>query len=132
MLFFAGATLSMAFPGVNTISSGFTFTDTTTWRHIVLVRNAGTTRVYIDAVLQSGTSTVTGTTPTTNAKLGGSNSTNSFNGGIDEAAFWTKALTTTEISDLFNGGSGNIFTPAVFEELLLCRPTPGGMGMWNP
>jgi hypothetical protein len=85
---------------------------TSTWKMVTFVytASAGTIDIYIDGTLDhqstgNRTSLNNGTGPFalgSSFALGGQ----AFNGGMDEAGIWSKALTTTEITALYNSGSG--------------------------
>jgi hypothetical protein len=75
-----------------------------TWHHVAATYNGTGMRIYVDGVFDTGKS-VTGTLndpPQTNMRIGASldNGANGFffNGQIDDARLWDKALTVTEIS----------------------------------
>lgn len=92
-----------------------TFTDSTlvagVWNHIVFTWNGGSNnnsgRIYLNGVL----SAITGsTTPLVSSWLSanvleiGRAYTNYFSGRIDEVSMWNKALSNSEVSELFNAG----------------------------
>ena len=79
-----------------------------TWYHVVAVMDSvGTPTLYLNG---SSVATGTYTAPTGNAadfSLGFTTSgTNYFNGKIDEAGIWSRALTSSEVTSLYNGGAG--------------------------
>jgi hypothetical protein len=96
-----------------TLSASGTFT-TNTWNHIVVTRKASTgTKIYVNGSLNnSNTSTVNPIYAATNySSIGASkyNSTNIeyyFNGKIDAVSTWSKELSATEVTDLYNTGNG--------------------------
>lgn len=84
------------------------------WHFIVLSR-IGTNSVpdvYVDGILRNGTinsgGTVNNITVGASMLWGKSNltGTNNFVGDLDHIDFWTRALSSTEITQLYNGGSG--------------------------
>lgn len=107
-----GLVLTGLQPGVGNINSGYTFADTN-WHHIVMVRESGTTKFYVDGVLQSGTSVAAPLTPTTRFSLATRQfSSTFFNGTIDEVAVYTTALSSTRVSAHYAAASSG-GTPAV-------------------
>lgn len=86
----------------------------TTWNHFVFTRTgAGATAVYVN-----GNSVGTGTGANSNAGnkfvLGAyTNIQFGLAGLIDEVGIWSKALSTTEISDLYNSGNGQTMNPPI-------------------
>lgn len=98
------------------ISSG-TFTDTTSFHHIVAVYDASavTITVYFDGVVVTGLNAVA-VTETWSLGAGAGNldvgafgsfaSTNWFPGAMDEIGLWSRALSATEVTQLWaNGGA---------------------------
>ncbi|MBI5361384.1 MAG: DUF2341 domain-containing protein [Planctomycetes bacterium] len=78
------------------------------WQHISFVKSGSTTYIYINGVQSASGSITYWTNPTNPLKIGGHvySSTNYFyNGAMDEAAFFRRALNTTEISELYNSGA---------------------------
>lgn len=69
---------------------------------------AGTSKLYVNGTLQATQSTTNVTFTNNNLTLGrrGNNSSQYVDGQIDEVGTWSKALSTTEITDLYNSGSG--------------------------
>jgi len=93
---------------------------TTSWQHITITRSGATSTLYID-----GTSTawnawdgtgehnnLTGTDPTNNAARHlfivhpSDSGSGIIAGKIDEVGIWSRALTSTEVSELYNSGDG--------------------------
>lgn len=95
----------VAIYGGTRISSTYTFSETTTWHHVVVTRSAvdDTLRFYVDGAT-AGTST-SGTPSTAAAygsigmKYGGGN--RSFVGFMDEVSVFGKQLSASEVSDLY-------------------------------
>lgn len=84
-----------------------------TWHHVGFTRNGTTLTIYVDGSSVS-TSTIAGSasssvarTPS-NGKCTFANDQGTFwgDGTIDESGFWDKELTSSEVTDLYNGGSG--------------------------
>ena len=92
--------------------------STNVWVHLVAVSNTSNSLItyYINGS-SVGTITNNGAVPADNTKLlnignfgfytpSGSELGRYFYGKIDEIGIWSKVLTTTEISDLYNNGNG--------------------------
>lgn len=80
-----------------------------TWSHVVFTYNKSNAIIYINGV-SSGTGSSTSNIDTNNNPLwiGAKNSTDrtrDFNGSIDEVGIWNRALTSTEVTQLYNYGS---------------------------
>lgn len=88
------------------------------WKHIVVTRTGATNKIYINGVSDTLASNITqtGTIDYSTDALwfGQRNGALRFNGKLDEIGIWNVALTSTEISQLYNGGAGlqYPFTPA--------------------
>jgi len=96
--------------GVDTSSSVI---STGTWYHLVVVKTGNNTyKIYLNGVDQSTTSSGGGNpspsiqTFRIGASITGSGSDGHFNGRIDEFSVFTRALTSSEISTLYNDGTG--------------------------
>jgi hypothetical protein len=79
-----------------------------TWHHYVFIRDGDTLKLYADNSL-IGTADVTGETFTGDPLFsvgGGENSEYFFNGDIDEMALWSRVLSGSEVSTIYNSGNG--------------------------
>jgi len=52
----SGTHLNALYGGVAAIDGSFVFPNTTTWHHLIVTRESGTTKFYADGVAQAGTS----------------------------------------------------------------------------
>jgi hypothetical protein len=110
---FAAYWMNAGFQNGSTGTGGY---SATTWYHIACVfdgaggDNAARCKIYIDGVSQ--TLNFSGTIPAsyaTNAavfKIGMAAVSRYWNGRIDEAGFWSRPLTSDEVTELYNGGAG--------------------------
>ena len=82
-------------------------TTTETWYHVVVTHNGTTTRVYLDGV-SVGNKTTTYNTEVSAFEIGGNPQDQSTAGDVivDEVGIWSRALNSTEISELYNSGDG--------------------------
>lgn len=77
------------------------------WHHLVLVRSSNTVTAYIDGSL-SGSNTASGSFDTSNDgvfQIGRGNS-GYYSGLVDEVGVWSRALSSTEVTQLYNDGDG--------------------------
>jgi len=100
---------------LNATKSSFS-PSTSVLTHLVFTRGSVNSKIYIDGVLDR-TSTATGAPnyESTNYPMIGANKYNAstyqefFNGNIDEVNLWNKELTSTEVTELYNSGSGKFY-----------------------
>jgi len=88
----------------------YTWPSYDTWYHIAITKETKTFKFYINNTL-AGTATVTGTyNDNTSAEVRLCNmqkyTDNYLDGALDEVGVWTRAITTDEISSLYNSGNG--------------------------
>lgn len=87
-----------------------------TWYHVVGTYNGTTLTLYLNNVLQGTTAASGNGTSGIFNEIGvgiipnGGTPSSFLSGLVDEAGIWSKALSTTEISDLYNGGVGQTIT----------------------
>lgn len=84
------------------------------WHHLVLVVDGVNLAWYFDGAAKGTGSWTPFSTDNSNGsiEIGCSNHsgyTDFWNGDIDEVYLWTKALSSTEIADLYNSGNGNTY-----------------------
>lgn len=101
------------------------------WVHIVITRNpSGTANFYINGVL-SGTANQSSGTPiagTTNVIVGNISAANAtFDGLIDDVRIYNRALSATEVKQLYNMGQANVNkTPTTNTDI-----NSGLLGWWT-
>ena len=85
------------------------------WKHVVGVRESGSIKLYLNGSLVSTQTDSTGNIDSTdNLIIGaGTNASsgaigNFFDGIIDEVAIWNTALTSTQVSEIYNATSTNL------------------------
>lgn len=103
------------------------------WHHVVATfSNSVGSRIYVDGVLTGSDSVLTSNNSSLSiptlmgASQGDSGSIgNYFNGQIDEVGIWSRALSGSEVSELYNGGAGlsypftSTFNPALGRRRLI-------------
>lgn len=84
------------------------------WHHLVGVKQGDTGYLYLDGVLKaSDTTLITGDLDYDTFRIGGllqGVTDMSSNGTIDEVAIFNRALSTTEISNIYNAQKGSYLT----------------------
>jgi hypothetical protein len=79
-----------------------------TWYHVVILRDGNTQKIYLN-----GTENLTTNGTAVDISASGSSLTFSkasndyFKGGLDETGIWSRALSSTEVTALYNSGNGN-------------------------
>ena len=96
-----GGTFSVLYPGVANISSVMTVTLGSI-AHLVVTRDGGTTRFYLNGVLGTATATNTPNAPTGQSSIGArGDNVNPFKGTIFNARLWTRCLSKYEVYQLY-------------------------------
>lgn len=84
---------------------------TGTWKHVVITRTGATNKIYIDGTSDTLAADFTQTTTidysTDDLWIGQRNGGFRFNGSLDEIYIGNTAISSTEVTDLYNGGAGN-------------------------
>ena len=94
------------------------------WNHVVMTYNGTHARAWLNGV-ESSTIFAVSTSLTNTAFWIGEDITGEapgFGGEIDEVGLWSRALTSSEVSDLYNGGSGLPFASATAPTVELGTP----------
>jgi hypothetical protein len=82
--------------------------DNTSWHHYVLTWNAGTVTLYVDGVSKGTQSQTAGSgTPQYGLNLGVNNDEYWTALTLDDMSIWSRVLTSSEISLLYNSGTGS-------------------------
>ncbi|MDP6770321.1 MAG: Ig-like domain-containing protein, partial [Anaerolineales bacterium] len=91
--------------GYNHDVTGSTVLSTGIWYHIAITYNAldGELKSYINGAIDINTTTTDYTTSLGTVEIGRAG-TDEFNGKIDEIGIWNEALTSAEITALYNSG----------------------------
>jgi hypothetical protein len=97
--------------GGATLASGNNVLTLNTWHHLVVKQESNSTAVWRNAALalgpqDFGSNWTTATTPLNIGRRAFSGAFAYFDGTIDEVAIWRRALSSAEISELYNSGNG--------------------------
>ena len=91
--------------GTGWIDSGRASPSTYQWQHVVMLRDATTTKFFIDGIQTPSTYTTAPKTPT-DFTIGSQNGLRYFNGLIDDVRIYNRALTPSEVSQLHSSEAG--------------------------
>lgn len=92
--------------GANDWATGVTPT-TGSYQHVVVTYDGTNLELYVNGSSAAGPVSRTLNTTNTTGKLGKrTNNSNLLSGDLDEVGVWTRELTSAEVSELYNGGSG--------------------------
>jgi len=109
----SGSVLTALYGGVTWINSGYTFPLANAWYNLVLVRDSGTTKFYVNGSQTANISSYTPATPGTSLVIGrrqgqGGYSARYFTGSIDEVKISDTARSASWIKfEYFNQASTN-------------------------
>lgn len=120
---FNGGTRRLSAVWDPSVTGSYNVTFGTSYQHIAVVLSGTSLKFYLNGVERISLTT-SGTGSQTNQFSIGSYFGNSDNGTsnmhISGFGVWTKALSTTEIDDLYNGGSGQTMTEDVNADVVSC------------
>ena len=91
-------TLILGGVSCDALSSSYVM-PTNQWTHLVLLRDAGTWKLYVNGALTVTGGTSDPATPTSSTSIG-----NNFNGSLDEVRFYTRVLSAAEVAQLYSYG----------------------------
>jgi hypothetical protein len=98
----SGNKISFIRSGLGCGSLNAVFNDTTSWHFIVMTRKNGITKYFYDgALINSINSTVISTI--NSFRVGSANGIRFCNSYLDDIGVWNRALTPSEITNLYNG-----------------------------
>src|SRR3989344_7510129 len=122
----SGSTIVVHLGGVNCNATASSATlSAKTWTHIAETRDATTWTLYVNGVAQ-GTGATSPNTPTIATAVGASHlATNVFNGSLDDVRIYSRALSASEVKQLYLSGSAKVNSG---NNLKL---TSGLVGLWS-
>ena len=97
----AGNKVSGFLGGVTWVNSGAVYPATNVWYHVVMVQQSGVTLFYVNGVPTAITTTNNAITPT-GFRIGSLDGIWFFNGKIDDVRVYNRALSSFEVSELYN------------------------------
>ena len=91
------------------VSSGFT-ANTGVWYHVGVIRNAGTWQMYVNGSASGGTQTNNPNSGADYVSVGsgtdsGGNANNFFDGVVDDARLYERAISSSEMAQLYANGN---------------------------
>ena len=94
--------------------NGGTAMSASAWHHVVVTRTSGVLNLYVDG---SSDATAVANTHSISTSLsdaigGKSDGSSGFNGKIDEVSIWLRGISASEVSKLYNGGTGDTLLEA--------------------
>ena len=92
----AGNKLQGLLPGVSFLDSGYTFPAANRWYFVVMLRDAGVIKFFVDLIQTPNTFTNIPITPT-EFRIGSQTGVRFFNGLVGEVCIYNRALTPLEI-----------------------------------
>ncbi len=108
----SGSKLQLLFGSVNWLDTGYTLTNNK-WYHVVVARDSGTTRVYVNGVVLATTFADTPLAVVNKFTIGDQlDAANSpyrfFNGTVDDVRIYNRTLSATEVNQLYSSGVTNV------------------------
>jgi len=97
---YPGNHIAGLFGNVGTLDSGAVYAYANSWYHLVMVVGDGVTSFYVNGVQTPNTSNLTAITPTA-FTIGSESGTRFFNGIIDDVRIYNRALSGTEVQELY-------------------------------
>ncbi|MDD5012148.1 MAG: hypothetical protein PHQ66_00670 [Candidatus Nanoarchaeia archaeon] len=79
--------------------------DSSPWRNVIYQYDGAQAQLYVDSVLIDYYNIISDVTNVTSFRMGNNFFASSFNGTIDEVAFWNRSLNSSDITALNNLGS---------------------------
>jgi hypothetical protein len=95
-----GNQLYSIFGNINGFPSGFTFPSIDEWYQIVMLRDSGTTRFFVNGILTSDSTTTTPLVPTA-FRIGSNTGVRFFDGAIDDVRIYNRALSSNDVAQLY-------------------------------
>ena len=88
------------FSGLVYMNTGYSVPNTNQWHHMVMLRQTGTTKFFVDGKQTANTYTVTPYTPTV-FTIGAQNGAHFFNGQVDDVRIYNRPLSSNEVTQLY-------------------------------
>ena len=88
------------FGGVAWVDGGFTFPSIYQWYQIVMLRNSGTTKFFVNGILTPNSTMTSPSTPTV-FTIGSQTGIRFFNGMIDDVRIYNRALSSNDVASLY-------------------------------
>lgn len=101
----AGQLTAISGSGGSSLTSPLSTYSDGNWHYCVYTCGAGTGRLYVDGT-QVSTASQTQLAFNYYPFLGRNNNGNYLNGSLDEVGVWSRVLSASEVTELYNGGAG--------------------------
>jgi hypothetical protein len=95
-----GNQLYSIFGNISGFPGGFTFPSINEWYQIVMLRDSGTTKFFVNGVLTSNSTTTTPLVPTA-FRIGSNTGVRFFDGAIDDVRIYSRALSSNDVAQLY-------------------------------
>jgi hypothetical protein len=99
--YYPGNHLTGVLGGVKWIASGYTFLSPSVWYHVVMLRTNGITKFYVNGIQTVSTESSVPIAPTA-FTIGSATRCRFFNGMIDDVRIYGRALSDSEVQQLYN------------------------------
>jgi hypothetical protein len=109
LLYLSKANFFAYVTGDNIDVGGGTNIIDTDWHHVVITFDSEHVNLYVDGSTDMAEEDYTNTLDYpagSHLRLGGDNTDQDYDGQIDEVGIWNRALTSSEITELYNSGTG--------------------------
>ena len=98
--FVGSSTWQGIFSGVAVLNTSYSMPATNRWYHVVMLRTAGITKFFVDGAQTPNTTTLAPWSPTA-FSIGARTSDGFFNGQVDDVRLYNRALSASEVQQLF-------------------------------
>jgi hypothetical protein len=140
-----GSQLWAFFPGLVFISTGFTFSSTNQWYHIVMEHSSGTLMLYVNGSLVTNAQPAWSpgqmvVMPTAFEVGSGSGSAHFFNGAVNDVRVYNRAFSASDVQVLYNYEASACVSPMAATAMatvlngfvISANLTDSGCGYTNP
>jgi hypothetical protein len=91
---------SAGYPTVGMVDSAYSLPTNGVWYHVVMLRESGVTKFYVNGSQTPGTGAIAPIAPT-GLTIGSMTGANFFNGALDDVRIYNRALSSNEVSQLY-------------------------------
>lgn len=80
------------------------------WHHVVAIRSGDNFQMYVDGVANTASTVAVGVVTSTQPLLIGGTSSSDFDGKLDDVRLYTRALSSSDVTELYTASSPQTFT----------------------